>query len=350
MLAGFSSTAIALQATRDIHVGLGAVASVTRHPAIIAMETATLANAYPGRFTMSIGHGPDVWTKQMGVYPGSILGAMRECLGGVRRLLDGETLKETGEHFAFETIGLEQPAKGLPLLVASVGPKTIELAGSIADGLVVSVLAGPELRCRGARASGDGDAERGTSPGRRNCRSTRWRASRAIARRPRRGPGVRRVLPVDHGPHADDRRLWRERPAARHARARRCRADRERMPDEWLDWLAICGEPDECVDRIRALLDAGASSVDLAFRPCRDDSRADGAHGVGNSTETWSSAGAAGLSVDLFAIRALEKRAHRGRRRSRALAERGPTPWAAGERWAAPSRAVPGRLATSRFG
>ena len=39
------------------------------------------------------------------------------------------------------------------------------------------------------------------------------------------------------------------------------------MPDEWLDWLAICGEPDECVEQIRALLDAGASSVDLAFVP-----------------------------------------------------------------------------------
>ena len=39
------------------------------------------------------------------------------------------------------------------------------------------------------------------------------------------------------------------------------------MPDAWLDWLAICGEPDECAERIKALLDAGATSVDLAFVP-----------------------------------------------------------------------------------
>ena len=39
------------------------------------------------------------------------------------------------------------------------------------------------------------------------------------------------------------------------------------MPDTWLDWLAICGEPDECAEKIQALLDAGASSVGLSFIP-----------------------------------------------------------------------------------
>ena len=267
MLAGFASTAIALQATRDIHVGLGAVASVTRHPAIIAMETATLANAYPGRFTMSIGHGPDVWTKQMGVYPGSILGAMRECLGGVRRLLDGETLKETGEHFAFETIGLEQPAKGLPLLVASVGPKTIELAGSIADGLVVSVLAGPkyvaEARERLATAM--------QKAGRTGTAQLPVYALASVSRDRAAARAAARASAAFY--------LWIMGPTLMtgvygvndQLRDMLGRGDaaliENEMPDEWLDWLAICGEPDECVDRIRALLDAGASSVDLAFVP-----------------------------------------------------------------------------------
>ncbi|MCW2718668.1 MAG: flavin-dependent oxidoreductase [Pseudonocardia sp.] len=37
-------------ATRRVKVGLGIVASVARHPAVTAMEIATLARAYPGRF------------------------------------------------------------------------------------------------------------------------------------------------------------------------------------------------------------------------------------------------------------------------------------------------------------
>ena len=267
MLAGFASTAIALQATRDIHVGLGAVASVTRHPAIIAMETATLANAYPGRFTMSIGHGPDVWTKQMGVYPGSILGAMRECIGGIRRLLDGETLQETGKHFTFETIRLEEPSKGLPLLVAAVGPRSIELAGEIADGLVVSVLAGPNyvaearkrLKTAMQHAGRDGTSQlpvyalASVSRDREAARA----AARASAAFYLWIMGTT-LMTGAYGVNDQLRDMLDRGDAAL--------IERE-MPDEWLDWLAICGEPEECVEQIRALLDAGASSVDLAFVP-----------------------------------------------------------------------------------
>ncbi len=267
MLAGFSSTAIALQATRDIRVGLGAVASVTRHPAITAMEAATLANAFPGRFTLAIGHGPDVWTKQMGVYPGSILGAMRECVGGLRRLLDGETIQEKGNHFAFDNIGLLHPAKQLPILIAVIGPKSIALTGEIADGLVVSVLAGPkyvahareQLEQAMAQAGRSGAAQlpvyalASVSRDRKEARASARAAVAfylAIV-----GPTLMTGV---YGAN-DDLETMLERGGADLI-------ERE-MPDEWLDWLAICGEPDECAERIKALLDAGATSVDLSFVP-----------------------------------------------------------------------------------
>ncbi len=64
MLPGFSSAAIALQATKSIQVGVGAVSAVVRHPAVTAMEAATLARAYPGRFTLGMGHGLPAWTNR----------------------------------------------------------------------------------------------------------------------------------------------------------------------------------------------------------------------------------------------------------------------------------------------
>jgi alkanesulfonate monooxygenase SsuD/methylene tetrahydromethanopterin reductase-like flavin-dependent oxidoreductase (luciferase family) len=89
-LGGFASAAIALQATRKIPVGIGVVASVVRHPAVTAMEIATLAGAFPGRLYPGIGHGVPVWMKQVGIYPKSVLGTLRESVTGIRRLLAGE--------------------------------------------------------------------------------------------------------------------------------------------------------------------------------------------------------------------------------------------------------------------
>jgi alkanesulfonate monooxygenase SsuD/methylene tetrahydromethanopterin reductase-like flavin-dependent oxidoreductase (luciferase family) len=46
---GISGAAIALGATETMPIGVGVVSAVTRHPAILAMELATLARAFPGR-------------------------------------------------------------------------------------------------------------------------------------------------------------------------------------------------------------------------------------------------------------------------------------------------------------
>jgi hypothetical protein len=37
------------------------------------------------------------------------------------------------------------------------------------------------------------------------------------------------------------------------------------MPDEWIDWFAAAGEPDRCLESIRALGRAGSTSVVLAL-------------------------------------------------------------------------------------
>jgi alkanesulfonate monooxygenase SsuD/methylene tetrahydromethanopterin reductase-like flavin-dependent oxidoreductase (luciferase family) len=267
MLAGFATSAIALQATRDIRVGLGCVASVTRHPAITAMEAATLANAFPGRFVMSIGHGPDAWTKQMGVYPGSILGAMRECIGALRQLVEGETVEMRGQHFTLDKIGLLHPAQGLPILVAAVGPKSIVLAGEMADGLVVSVLAGPKYVAHAHERLGQEMARAGRGGGIQlpvyalTSISRDRKAARAAAR-----SSVAFYLQIMGMTLMTGVYDLNDQLHDMLARGGAVVVEKE-MPDSWLDWLAICGEPDECAEKIQALLDAGASSVGLSFIP-----------------------------------------------------------------------------------
>jgi len=71
-----------------------------RHPAVTAMETATLAGVHPGRLKIAIGHGVPTWTSQMKLRPKSFLNSFRECTSGVKRLLNGETLSEDGEYYS----------------------------------------------------------------------------------------------------------------------------------------------------------------------------------------------------------------------------------------------------------
>ena len=42
------------------------------------------------------------------------------------------------------------------------------------------------------------------------------------------------------------------------------------MPDEWLDWLAIAGRPEDCRGGIEALFDAGATKVVLCVVPSEE--------------------------------------------------------------------------------
>src|SRR5919202_6603186 len=87
---GISGAAAALGATERIPVGLGIVSAMVRHPAALAMEIATLARIHPGRLRPGIGLGVPSWVRQMRLMPRSRVGAMRECVSSLRRLLAGE--------------------------------------------------------------------------------------------------------------------------------------------------------------------------------------------------------------------------------------------------------------------
>ena len=73
---GIASAAVALANTKTISVGLGIMPSVVRNPVFAAMEIATLARLYPGRFFPGIGHGMAKWMKQIGALPKSQLSAL----------------------------------------------------------------------------------------------------------------------------------------------------------------------------------------------------------------------------------------------------------------------------------
>ena len=74
---GISAANIALAGSERLRVGLGVVSAMVRHPALLGMEIATTARAYPGRFLPGIGLGVPDWMRKMNLFPQSPLTAVK---------------------------------------------------------------------------------------------------------------------------------------------------------------------------------------------------------------------------------------------------------------------------------
>jgi 5,10-methylenetetrahydromethanopterin reductase len=135
-------------------VGLGVVTPYTRHPALIAMETATLAAIAPGRVVLGLGSSNRRWIEQqMGIAFKTPLRGLRESVDIVRRMLDGERVTSTGEVFTANEVALEAPpSKRVPIMLGVKGPRALALAAEVADGVHCSILASP-AHVRRVRAS-----------------------------------------------------------------------------------------------------------------------------------------------------------------------------------------------------
>jgi 5,10-methylenetetrahydromethanopterin reductase len=98
------------------------------------------AGRVPARGAGALGHGPS-W--RLGLRPASPLGSLEEAHTAIRRLLTGDEVDDTGGQFTFHHVKLpHMPGQPAPLLTGVMRPRSLELSGRIADGTLMSVLAG----------------------------------------------------------------------------------------------------------------------------------------------------------------------------------------------------------------
>lgn len=262
---GIAGAGIALGATSTLPVGIGVVSALTRHPAVLAMELSTLARAFPGRLRPAVGLGVPSWLAQMGLTPASAVQAVRGGVTIVRALLAGESVTRNQVPFVLDGIRLAYPvAEPVPIQLGVAGPRMLRLSGSIADGTLLSVLAGTDYVRWAREQIGLGVDEAGRE--RRTHRVTCFAlccvdpdasAARAAVR-----PAVAFYLAAG-GPNAlTDAYGISDR--LREILAGGGLAELERvMPDRWVDDLALAGTPDQVLTRIRQLLAAGADCIGL---------------------------------------------------------------------------------------
>jgi 5,10-methylenetetrahydromethanopterin reductase len=141
--------------TSTVKLGTGVTNPLTRHPSVVASAYATLEELAPGRFIVGIGLG-DSSVETMGMKPAK-LEYFAKTIQQMRELLSGKEVQlDTGK------IHLLHPSKSrIPVYIAASGPKMLELAGRIADGIIVLVgvadeyiVHAKERIAAGARAAG----------------------------------------------------------------------------------------------------------------------------------------------------------------------------------------------------
>ena len=134
-----TAAAAALAWTSQLRVGIGLLPVPLRNVALSAMELATLDRMFPGRSVLGIGHGVLEWMEQVGARAESPMTLLREYTVALRRLLGGDTVSSTGRYVTLDDVGLVwPPSDPAPLLVGAMGPKTMALAGELADGAILT--------------------------------------------------------------------------------------------------------------------------------------------------------------------------------------------------------------------
>jgi F420-dependent oxidoreductase-like protein len=129
--------------TERIKLGTAIMQLGSRTPTMIAMTASSLAALSGERFLLGIGvSGPQVVEGWYGVNFSRPHQRLKENIEIIKMVLSGQRLKYEGEIYQLPLPGGEgkalvpasQPRPNLPLYLATLGPKNLEMTGEIADG------------------------------------------------------------------------------------------------------------------------------------------------------------------------------------------------------------------------
>jgi 5,10-methylenetetrahydromethanopterin reductase len=143
---GIPYMAAAAMATKRVRIGLGVVNPYSRHPALTAMEFATIDEMSNKRTVFGLGSGVPFWMKQMGFSFKKPLSRTRECVKLIRKIMTGENINFEGKFFTTKDVKLifEPVRKEAPIYLAFEGKMGLKLTGEIGDGAILSIFNTPD--------------------------------------------------------------------------------------------------------------------------------------------------------------------------------------------------------------
>jgi probable F420-dependent oxidoreductase len=136
-------------ATKRLGVASGVLPVQTRTPVVHALSAATLARIAPGRVTLGLGlSSPAIVGDWNGLTFSPKIGQLREAVHIIRAALAGERVTFEGRFYRVKNFRMMAPPPPAPvkIVLAALGPRALELAGEIADGVLLNWLAPDRVR------------------------------------------------------------------------------------------------------------------------------------------------------------------------------------------------------------
>ncbi len=133
------------QRTGRICIGTGVTNPYLRHPNLIAASVATIDRLAQGRVFLGLGRGQPEWYElSLGMEIGSPLARLEETISLLHQWWSPESIASMdGEYQVDAWKRVVSPSTAPPIYLAAAGPKALDLAGRVADGVLFNMLATP---------------------------------------------------------------------------------------------------------------------------------------------------------------------------------------------------------------
>lgn len=157
--------ALVASVTSRLGIATGVLPVQTRTPVVLGQTAAALAQVAPGRVALGLGISSETIVGQWhGLSFERPLAQLREAVAIIRAVLSGERVTFEGAFYRVRNFRLLAPAPSQPVRIylAALGPRALELAGEVADGVLLNWLA-PESVPVAIKHLGAGAARAGRS-------------------------------------------------------------------------------------------------------------------------------------------------------------------------------------------
>ncbi|NOR49391.1 MAG: 5,10-methylenetetrahydromethanopterin reductase [Methanosarcinaceae archaeon] len=134
----YTTMAVLALNTNSIKLGTGVTNPYTRNAAIAASSIGAINEISGGRAILGIGPGDKATFDAMGISWDKPLTMTKETIAAIRAYFTGKTVNQTGDMVNISGAKMAFNTGNVPIYMGAQGPKMLELAGEVADGVLIN--------------------------------------------------------------------------------------------------------------------------------------------------------------------------------------------------------------------